>query len=80
MRRSSLPYAGERFVFLIKADDLHLADLVGVLDGVKDRRAVVAPEADQAGDVRVFDESVGSVEFRTGAVGVVRCGVDDLDL
>ena len=44
--------AGESLILFVKANDLHLADLVGILDGIQDRGTVVAPESDHRGDVR----------------------------
>ena len=45
-------YTGECFVFFVKADDLDLVELAGVLDGVEDRGAVVAPDSNEGREVR----------------------------
>ncbi len=73
-------YTSERLVFLVEADDLDLVEISGLFDSAQDRRAVVAPEADHASDVSVFNERVSGVGFGTCAVGIVGANVDDLDL
>ena len=72
----------ERIGFFIECHDLDLAFLLGFLDGVQDRRAVVGPEANETGDISVCDEGVGDVLFGAGSVGVVglRCVADDGDV
>ena len=71
--------AVQRALLLVEADDLDLADLAGVLDGAGDGGAVVAPDADQAGQVRVLDQRVGGVGLGAGVVGVVGADVEDLE-
>src|SRR3712207_8434931 len=45
-------HAGQSGVFFIKADNLHFANLTGVFNCFQDCRAVVAPQANQSGNVR----------------------------
>ena len=71
--------AGQRLVVFVERDDLHLPDLAGVAHRVEDRRAVVAPQPDERGDVGVADEHLGDVGLRSDLIGVVRAHVEDLD-
>ena len=48
--------AFESFGVFVEADDFDFARLTGAADGVEDGRTVVAPEADEAGDVGILDE------------------------
>src|SRR6185503_11539125 len=45
--------AAQRLVGFVEGDDLDAADLVGFAYGVEDGRAVIAPESDEALDVRI---------------------------
>ena len=71
--------AVEGGLVFVEADDLDFADFVGFLDGFEDGGAVVGPEADQAGDVGIFDERVLDVGFGADGVGVIGADVEDLD-
>src|SRR2546421_10529538 len=56
--------ARERLVLLVEGNDLHLPRLPGVAHRVQNRRPVVAPQADETSDIRVFDERVRDVRLR----------------
>ena len=71
--------ARQRLVVFVERDDLDLADPAGVADRVEDRRAVVAPQADERRDVGMAHEHLGDVRLGADLIGVVRANVDDLD-
>src|SRR5262249_3570132 len=52
----------------------------GLLDRADDRRAVVAPEADQAGDIGVVQDRLFDVRLGFDRVGFVRADVDDRNI
>ena len=72
--------AGQRLVGLVEGDDLHAADLAGLAHGVENRRAVVAPQPDEALDVRISHQRVGRVRLRPHVVHIVGAHVDDADV
>ena len=71
--------ARQRLVVFVERDDLHLPDLARIADGVENRRAVVAPQPDERGDVGMADEHLGHVRLGPDLIGVVGAHVDDLD-
>ena len=60
-------HAGERLVLFVERDDRHLADLVGVADGIENRRPVVAPQADERGNIDL-DDLRGKVDETTAGL------------
>ena len=72
--------AGEGLVGFVERDDAHLSLLPGFTDGVQDGRTVVAPQPDQALDVRVAHQRVGRVRLCPHCVSIVGAHVDDGDV
>ena len=72
--------ARERLILFVEGDDRHLADLVRVPDGIENCRAVVAPQADEGGDIGMGHESLRDVCLGAHPIGVVGADVENLDL
>src|SRR2546427_8782262 len=68
------------FVLFIEGDDFHFAGLAGLADCPDDRRAVVRPKSNHAGDVRLIDQSIGGIRFRAHSICTVGANVKDLNV
>src|SRR2546425_1329068 len=72
--------AVQGFVLFIEGDDFDFAGLAGIADRADDRRAVVRPESNHAGNVRLIYESIGGIRFRTHSICTVGAHVKDLNV
>ena len=68
------------FVRFVEADDLHLAGFAGGGYAMDDGRAVIAPQADEAGHVGIFHQGVLDIFLRAHTIGLIGADIDNFDL